>query len=297
MNKSFFYILFFLVSVSCISAYNIGDTVPLSVHAQYDNGVSLVDILVPCRLSMFLHDSDSFVLRNVSMIPSGAFHTYSFIPSSAGSYTASIFCSYLGDSSVFWIDFDVGLVPVVPSSSGRGISNGSGSVLQSVLSGSIVPERSSFTVNKFVDSLLNFDTQYSVDNQLSSAKSSSYKLLKDGVIVDSGFLSSTAVGTYSFSYDFVSLPVGLYQVALSFDDKVVLVDVNVVSRSNALPLISGLITSDDGSVSAGKLGVFIFVLLFIVVASILLVRSFTRKPPQNNIPANNNFPRRGFDNR
>ena len=293
MNK-FIFLFIFLVSVSFISAYNVGDSIPLSVHVQYDNGISLSNVPIPCRLSIFNNDLESFTLRNVSMIPSGAYHLYSFVPSVVGSYTASVLCSYSGDSSVFWFDFDVSPAgSVVPSGAGRGIANNSGSVLQSVLpSGSILPERSTFTVNKLVDTNLKFSTQYYVDSKLANAQMTSYKLLDNGNTVDSGSLTSTSVGTYVFSYDFTALPVGSYQVALNFDGKPLIVDVSVVSNSNNIPLISGMITGADGTVSTGKLAVFIFVLLFVVVAIILLFRSIGKKPSQHSSP-----PRRETVNR
>jgi hypothetical protein len=269
--KKLIFLLVFLLSISFVSAYNVGSPIPLSVRVQYDDGVSLSNVPIPCRLSMFNHDLDIFVLRNVSMT-AGSYHSYSFTPSSAGSYTASIFCSYLGDSSVFWFDFNVSAVPVVSPSGGRGVSNGSGSVLQSVLpSGSILPERSRFTVNKFVDSNLKFSTQYYVNSNLASASVVKYDLLKDGSNVDSGSLTSTSVGVYVFSYDFSSLPVGDYQVALSFDGKPLIVDVVVVSRDSNL--ITGFVTGVDGDVAIGKIVVLLFVLLFIILAIILLFRS------------------------
>jgi hypothetical protein len=297
MNKSFLFIFLFLLSVSCISAYNVGDSVPLSVHAQYDNGISLVNIPVPCRLSIFFHNTDSFIVRNVSMIPSGAYHTYSFVPAVAGSYTASVLCSYNGDSSVFWFDFDIGSInaPVNNSGGGRGINPDGGSVLQSVFgnaSGSIVPEHSVYTVNVRDDSVLTYSTSYFVDSKLANAKVSSWKLLRDGNVLDDGSFTSSATGVYSFSYDFKDLPVGEYQVAESFDGKPLLVDVSVVDRSADLSLISGLVTYDDGSLSVVKLGVLIFVLIIIIVATILLFRSLRKKPVQHS-----NVPRRDFGNR
>lgn len=291
MNKVFAFGLLLVLSLSIVSAYQVNDTVPLSVRVQYDNGVSLSNIYVSaCRLSVFNHDVDSFVLRNVSMTSSGAFHSYNFVPSMAGLYTASVLCSYFGDSSVYWFDFSVDALGVSGSGSNRGINPSGGSVLQSVfpVSGSIVPEHSSYTVNLLSDSVLSFPTSTYVDSRLSNVGSSSWKLLRDGDVLDSGSFTSTSDGVYMFSYDFVDLPVGEYQVAESFDGKILLVDVSVVSRSNDLSLISGLVTFDNGSVSVVKLGVLIFVVIFVVVAMVLLFRSLRKKP---------SVPRREFNNR
>jgi hypothetical protein len=279
MNK-FIYLIIFLLSVSFISAYSVNVSIPLSVRVMYDNGGSLVNIPTPCRLSVYLHDTESFILRNVSMTPSGAYHTYSFIPVASGSYTASIYCSYLGDASAYWLDFSVDSVPVVPSGSGRGFDPNGGSTLVGMTSSSIVPDRSSYVVNVADDSFLKFSTSYYVDSKLANAQSSSWKLLKDGNIITSGTFASTSVGVYVFSYDFNSLPLGNYQVALSFDGKIILVDVSVVSRSGDLSMISGLITLDDGSVSIVKLGVLFIVLLFIILVLVLLWKSINKKPPQ-----------------
>lgn len=299
MNKSFFYFLFFLVSVSVISAYNVGDIVPLSVNAQYDNGLSLSNIPVPCRLSIFNQGADVFVLRNVSMIPSGAYHSYSFVPVLDGSYTASVLCAYSGDSSVFWFDFVVGATPVSVNGSGRGINPDGGSTLVGVpLSGSIVPEHSSYIVNVQDGSVLTFPTSYYSNSQLSVAKSSSWRVLRDGNVLDSGNFVSTSVGVYSFSYDFKSLPVGDYQVAETFDGKIVLVDVSVVSRSADLSLISGLVTLDDGSFSVVKFSGLLFILIIIIASTILLFRSLRKKSANRPIaPVNNNVPRQEFRNR
>lgn len=298
MNK-FIYLIIFLLSISFISAYSVNVSVPISVRVMYDNGGSLVNIPTPCRLSVYLHDTESFILRNVSMTPSGAYHSYSFIPTIAGSYTASIYCSYLGDASAYWLDFNVDSVPVSQSSSGRGINPNGGSVLQSVFptSSSIVPDRSSYTVNVADDSFLKFNTQYYVDNKLSNTQSSSWKLLRDGNVIDSGNFASTSAGVYAFSYDFNSLPLGDYQVAESFDGKPFLVDVKVVSQSADLSMISGLVTSDDGSVSIVKLGVSLIVLLFIILVLVLLWKSINKKSPQRSVPQTNNFPRQELKNR
>ena len=285
------YLIIFLLSLSFVSAYGVNDTVPLSVRVQYDSGGSLSNIYVSaCRLSVFSHDSDSFVLRNVSMVSSGAFHSYNFVPLQSGLFTASVLCSYLGDSSVYWFDFSIDALGVSGSGSNRGINPSGGSVLQSVfpVSGSIVPEHSSYTVNLLSSSVLSFPTSTYVDSRLSNVGSSSWKLLRDGNTVDSGSFTSTGSGVYVFSYDFKDLPVGDYQVAESFDGKILLVDVSVVSRSNDLSLISGLVTFDNGSVSVVKLGVLIFVVVFVIVAMVLLFRSLRKKP---------SVPRRDFNNR
>jgi hypothetical protein len=301
MNKSFFYFLFFLVSISCISAYNVGDSVPLSVNAQYDNGLSLSNIPIPCKLSIFNQGTDVFVLRNVSMIPSGAYHTYSFIPVLDGSYTASVLCSYLGDSSVFWFDFVVGAVPVVPSGGGRGIDPSGSSVLQGVFgnaSGSIVPEHSTYVVNVKDDSILTYPTSYLVDSKPANARVSSWKLLRDGNVLDEGSFVISSLGVYSFSYDFKDLPVGDYQVAESFDNKPILVDVRVVSRSADLSMISGLVTLDDGSFSVVKSGLLLFILIIIIASTILLFRSLRKKSvTTHHVPSNASIPRRDFNNR
>jgi hypothetical protein len=280
MNKAliiFGICIFCLVGVvSAFDTFNVNEPVDLIVRVQYDNNVSLSNIpLSVCNLSVYT--GVGYVLSNVSMIPNGQYHHYVFTPTVAGYYYASVFCSYLGENSLYLFNFNV-TVPVdngVHSGAGSG-GGGSSTLVPQAMIPSIVPDRSSYTVNLLSDSVLKFDTQYSLDNKLSTAKSSSYQLLKDGNVIDSGLLSSTSVGTYTFDYDFVSLPVGQYQVALDFDGKLVLVDVNVVSNSNNI--FTGLITADDGSVSAGKLGVAIFVLIFIIVAIVLLVRTLTKKP-------------------
>ena len=304
MNKSFLFLFLFFVSISFISAYNVGDSVPLSVHAQYDNGFSLVNIPVPCRLSIFFHDTDSFIFRNQAMTSSGAYHSYNFVPTQSGSYTASVLCSYSGDSSAYWFDFNIGTVnaPVNNSGSGRGINPDGGSVLQSVfpISASIVPEHSSYIVNVVdaSDTVLTFPTSYYSDSKLSNAQSSSWKLLRDGNVLDSGSFVSSSTGVYSFSYDFKDLPVGDYQVAESFDGKPIIVDVAVVNRSGDLSLISGLVTFDDGSVSVVKLSVLIFVVIIIVIATVLLFRSLRKKPVAKvSAPQHSNVPRRDFGNR
>ena len=296
MNK-LFYLLFLFLLIPFVSSYSVNQSIPLSVKVQYDNGVSLSDILVPaCVISMFNHDADVFTFRNQSMTPSGEFHTYTFIPSLAGSYTASVLCSHSGDSSAYWFDFDVADIMDNVNSSGRGINPSGGSVLQSVFpaSQSIAPEHSSYIVNLASNSVLTFPTSYYADSKLVNAKTSSWQLLRDGNILDSGSFISASSGVYSFIYDFKNLPVGDYQIAESFDNKPMLIDVSVVSRSGDASLISGLVTFDDGSISVVKLSVLIFVLIIIIIATVLLFRSLRRKPVQ---PIHNPPPRREVQNR
>jgi hypothetical protein len=272
-SKWLFFILAFLMvlfTTWSAVAYEVNKPLTVQVKFQYDDGLSVVDVVTQsCDISVYFQASQGNFTPVVIGAPmsGGSYHVFVFTPQFVGDYVLSVECSYGNESAVY--NEVVRITPLLGV-----VGGGGGQVLN--LNAKIVPERSLFVVNIAVQSDLVFGVSYYLDGKLVNSNQAEYRLLSGDRVLSSGGFVIKNTGEYVFDYDFKDQLTGSYRVALFFDGRTEFVDVRVISVSEDLSPITGFVVNSDGEVSVFKAGVLIFFVLFILLLVVVFIRSLRK---------------------
>ena len=270
MNKRwiFFGLAFLIVVLTTWSAlaYEVNRPLDIQVKLQYDNGMTLTDVVSQaCIISIYNQGTSSLVVRDANMT-AGSYHDYSFTPTSTGDYVLSVKCDHNNESASYHET-----ITIMPQTT----SGGSGGQVLN-LNAKIVPDKSSYVVNLGVDSKLSFGVAYYVDGKAKNSNVAQFRVLKGDQVVKTGGFVIKDTGSYVFDEDFKDYVTGDYQIALYFDGRTEFVALKVISVAEDLSPITGFVTNSDGKVSVVKLGLLIFFALFIILLTVVFIRSLRK---------------------
>jgi hypothetical protein len=253
-------LLVVLCCLPLVSAYEVGVPLDIKVKLQFDDGVSLLDVVDDvCIVSIYFAGNESLVVRDVQM-SGGAYHNVTFFPSAVGEYTVSVRCVYGNESVSYYEDFQITPVIVGSPSGGGGVLN---------LNAKIIPERKSVVVDLSGGERLSLGVQYSVGGRLVDSGVAGWRLVREDRVLASGSYVSVGQGSYRLEYDVSGLFEGSYQLFLDFDGRTEIVDVLLVRRVGGVSLLSGMVVGGDGRVSFVRSSLALLVLLFVIMVLFL----------------------------
>jgi len=258
-------LLVVLLFVPLVSAYQVNQPLTINVKLQYDNGSVLSDVLVPaCIDSIYFDGNSSLLVRDQPMTP-GTYHSTVFTPPVVGDYELSVICTFNNETARYFET--IAITPVI---TGSGSGGSIGQILN--LNAKIVPDKSSYTVNLGVDSVLRFPVQYYANGVLANSNQATWTITQNDTAMEKGTFVMQSTGNYQFDFDFKNYAPGDYTVYLYFDGRNQAVTVHVISINSDLLSITGWVLTDTGAVSPVKAVIALFFLILLVAAIILFFR-------------------------